>query len=296
MFSLEAKPRSSEDRQSRSRSRANCDATDRHAAACKRLQGEAGNRPARLELGEAEIEVWHCYLDALGDDHAGLLSSLDAQEIERYRGFSSEDAARQFLAGRALTRAALSCYANVPPRLWSFAANEHGRPAIDEPRAHRGLCFNLSHTSNAAVLAIGRLPEVGIDVESTDRPVDIEWIGRSVFTQSERGWVAAGARGSEGDRFFDLWTLKEAYIKARGRGFSLRPDSFELANADGRFRLRCSHDCDPNPERWQFRLFSPRPNLRVALAIGSRTVTRARTLTCCLGTKVVVPGPACEPT
>ena len=223
MFSLEAKPGSSEDRQSRSRSRASCDATGRHAAARERLKDRAGDRPARLELGEAGVDVWHCYLDALGDDYAGLLSSLDAQEIERYRGFSSEAAARQFLAGRALARAALSCYANVPPRLWSFAANEHGRPAIDEPRAHRGLCFNLSHTSGAAVLAIGRVPEVGIDVETTDRPVDIEWIGRSVFTQSERGWLTAGGSGSERDRFFDLWTLKEAYIKARGRGFSLRP-------------------------------------------------------------------------
>lgn len=296
MFSLEAKPGSSEDRQSRSRSRASCDATDRHAVARKRLQGRAGDRPATLELGEAEVDVWHCYLDALGDDQGGFLRSLDAQEIERYHGFSCEDAARQFLAGRALTRAALSCYANVPPRLWSFAANAHGRPAIDEPRAHRGLCFNLSHTSGAAVLAIGRVPEVGIDVETTDRPVDIEWIGRSVFTQSERGWIAAGGSGSETDRFFDLWTLKEAYIKARGRGFSLRPDSFEVANVDGRFLLRCSHDCDPSPERWQFHLSSPRPRLRVALAIGSPALTRIRTLTCCLGAKVAVPGPACEPT
>src|SRR6185503_14991983 len=128
MFSLEAKPPSSEDRQSRSRSRANCDATGRHTAARKRLQDQIGDRPVKLELGEAQVDVWHCYLDALGDDQAALLSTLDAREIERYRGFSCEDAARQFLAGRALTRAALSCYANVPPWLWSFAANEHGRP------------------------------------------------------------------------------------------------------------------------------------------------------------------------
>jgi 4'-phosphopantetheinyl transferase len=245
----------------------------------KLLRGQVGNPPAKLELGGAEIDVWHCFLDAF-DDRDAALAMLDAEETARYGGFVCEDAARQFLAGRTLRRMALSCYANVPERLWTFATNEHGRPTVDEPCAHRNLYFNLSHTSGVAVLAVGRIPEIGIDVESIDRPVDIEGIARVVFTQSERDSIFTCANGSERDRFFDLWTLKEAYMKARGRGFSLPPDSFALASVDGHISLQCSRDCDPSPERWQFCLSSPRRNLRVALAIGSRSITRIRTLTC----------------
>jgi hypothetical protein len=58
----------------------------------------------------------------------------------------------------------------------------------------------------------------------------------------------------------------------------MRPDSFALAKMEGQFRLQCPPDCDPRPERWQFRLSSPCPQLRVALAIGDRAVTRVRTL------------------
>jgi 4'-phosphopantetheinyl transferase len=231
-----------------------------------------------LELHRHEIDVWHVYLDAFHDADAAL-AMLDAREIERYNRFASEDAARQFLAGRALTRAALSRYTGVPAGNWRFAANSHGRLSVDEPYRHRDLVFNLSHCSGLAVLAVARSAEIGIDAEAVDRSVDIEGVGRSVFTQPEADWVLR-SRGLERDRFFDLWTLKEAYIKARGRGFSLPPDSFAIVGVDGRFRLQCDRDCDPRPERWQFRLSNPRPHLRVALAIGSRSSTRIRALTC----------------
>jgi len=243
--------------------------------------------PGTLELCDSEIDVWCCLLDSFRDEDAAL-DVLDASEVERYRGYACEDAAWQFLAGRVLTRVALSHYANVPPRLWRFAANVYGRLAVNEPCAHRNIHFNLSHTSAAAVLAVGRSAEIGIDVEAIDRPVDIEWIGRSVFTQSESHWISTCPNGTERDRFFDLWTLKEAYIKARGMGFSLRPDSFELAEVNGQFKLRCPPDCDQSPERWRFRLFSAAPNLKIALAIGNRSVTRIRTLTCRFAARPVV--------
>jgi hypothetical protein len=58
----------------------------------------------------------------------------------------------------------------------------------------------------------------------------------------------------------------------------MRPDSFALAEVDGQFQLQCLPDCDPRPERWQFHLSSPRPDLRMALAIGDRAITRFTTL------------------
>lgn len=231
-----------------------------------------------MELRRHEIDVWHFHRDAFHDADAAL-DLLDAGEIERYDRFASEDAARQFLAGRALTRAALGCYTGVPAATWRFAANTHGRLSVDEPRCHRDLVFNLSHCSQLVVLAVARSAEIGIDAEAIDRSVDIEGVGRSVFTQSEADWVFR-TRGLERDRFFDLWTLKEAYIKARGRGFSLPPDSFAMIDGDGRLRLQCDRDCDASPERWQFRLSSPRPDLRVALAFGGGSETRIRALTC----------------
>ncbi|MGE0767227.1 MAG: 4'-phosphopantetheinyl transferase superfamily protein [Hyphomicrobiaceae bacterium] len=232
---------------------------------------------SRRELGEDCIDIWYCPLDGLtGSSH--LLAALDDAEIARYNAFSSRNAAAQYLGGRILTRVALSTYADVAERAWRFAANAHGRPSVAEPAAHRGLHFNLSHTTGVAVLAVGRMAEIGIDIETVDRQVDVEGIGRCVFTAEEIGWVSSGRGEAAVHRFFELWTLKEAYMKARGLGFSLDPQSFGLASADGRLGLSCAPACEPEPSRWQFFLSNPNPLTKISLAIASRNHVQIRQL------------------
>ena len=127
-----------------------------------------------------------------------------------------------------------------------------------------------------AAVAISRCSEIGLDVERIDRDVDFEGVADAVFTDREKQHVFGGAPEKICGRFFDLWTLKEAYIKARGMGFSLPPSSFEIDCAESRIGLARQPACDVDPERWQFHLSTPRAGVRMALAIGSRRVTRLR--------------------
>lgn len=232
---------------------------------------------ARLRLDANQVDVWHCFPDTLVRGQiSACLSTLSRGELGKYRHKRSSEARLHFLVGRSLARNALSRYVGVPAASWRFSVNEHGRPAVDWPRAYRNIHFNLSHTSGLVVVAVSRISEIGIDVEKVDRQVDISGIPEAVFTQYELERMLRRVREEDRDQFFELWTLKEAYIKARGRGFSLSPRTFELSSLEDPILLRRPPDCDPTPERWQFRLSRRRPGFRMAIAVGSRSITRIR--------------------
>jgi 4'-phosphopantetheinyl transferase len=91
------------------------------------------------------------------------------------------------------------------------------------------LDFNLSHTTGLVACALARQAVVGVDVEHASRRVDLDGVGRRVFSAGEQATLAALPVEAQADRFFEYWTLKEAYMKARGLGFALPPASFELA-------------------------------------------------------------------
>ena len=95
---------------------------------------------------------------------------------------------------------------------WTVGA--HGKPRL--AGAGAAWDFNLSHAGDFAVAALARGAQIGVDLEVLSRPADIELLGRRVFSESERELVRAGGRGT----FFDLWSRKEALLKALGCGWA----------------------------------------------------------------------------
>ena len=251
-------------------------------------------QPAFFSLGTDQIDVWCCSLHQAQSDHPDWLANLTREEVNRYRQIRSVPAGRQYLAARLLTRSTLSRYADVPLRAWRFTANQHGRPTIDWPCDYRDIHFSISHTAGLVVIAVSRIPEIGIDVETLDRDVEIEEIAKSVLAEAEAYELARSAPEVARDCFFSFWTLKEAYMKARGLGFSLPPRSFEFANLDGPILLRCSPECDPTPRRWKFSLSRPRPEYKMALAIGSPTVSQTRHFECQIKQNILFSGTLCN--
>jgi 4'-phosphopantetheinyl transferase len=231
--------------------------------------------PLRLE--SHRVDIWHCSPNSIRRGNIrNYLSTLSRSELARYRRMRSPERRLHFVVGRSLIRHALSRYANVPARTWRLASNEHGRLTVEWPRSCRNIHFSLSHTSGLVALAISPIAEIGIDVENVERPVEVSDVSQLVFTDRELHRISHSGR-DEKDVFFELWTLKEAYIKARGRGFSLSPQAFEFADDDGEISLRCGADCDAAPGRWQFNVSQNR-NLQLAVAVGSRSVSQIRKL------------------
>jgi 4'-phosphopantetheinyl transferase len=195
-----------------------------------------------------------------------LLTDEERGRIARFRFESGRD---EHFVTRVLMRLALSRHAASEPGAWRFRENEHGRPEIDPPC---GLRFNASNSHGLVACAVTESAEVGIDVEPRSRSANILRVAHTVFSPEEldalRGLGAAvdreaGAAGAEAappaaphaahDRALALWTLKEAYIKARGVGLvlPLQRTTFRFA-PDGAVSLVTDRDVDPDPSRWRF--------------------------------------------
>jgi 4'-phosphopantetheinyl transferase len=216
-------------------------------------------------LAPGRIDLWITTPEEI-DDPALLetyLSWLDEEERHRQRRFLFEHLRHHFLVSHGLVRWVLSQYADVAPQDWRFTRNAYGRPDIDGPMALR---FNLSHTRNMAVCAVTCGDEVGVDVEYTRRRSDLRNIAQHFFAPSECSALADLDDSALRRRFFDLWTLKEAYIKARGMGLHLPLDGFAF-DLEQHISIRFASTIEDDPERWQFALLSFDEDHQLAIAL-----------------------------
>lgn len=182
-------------------------------------------------LGPGEIHLWLAFYDRIDDEAtlAAFRALLDPAERLQQGRFYRADDRRRYLVTRALVRTVLSRYLPVEPVDWVFTANAYGRPAAsnDEAREAR-LSFNLSHTQGVIVLAVARDRALGVDVENVQaREVSTE-IADHYFSPAEVAALHRVPLQQRQERFFEYWTFKESYIKARGMGLSIPLDRFSF--------------------------------------------------------------------
>ena len=193
---------------------------------------------------------------------------LTPDENERMARFVFERDRQQFLITRALVRTTLSRYADVEPADWRFIANEFGRPEVlDRPPGVEDFRFNLSHTDGLIACAVTVAREVGVDVENTNRDVTHDVAGR-FFAPREVADLRALPEADQHRVFFDYWTLKEAYIKARGLGLSLPLADFAFClQPPAPPTIAFEPALNDDPASWQFFQATPTPTHRLGLAV-----------------------------
>jgi 4'-phosphopantetheinyl transferase len=223
----------------------------------------------RLEVGQTD--VWLTSLCSVGGDlQLAYLGLLSEPERAKWRRFVAQDAQLQYLVSRALVRTTLSRYAEVPEHAWQFETNRYGRPYISQPRDLRDIQFNLSNTTGLVVCAVTKDSDIGIDVENFTRNLDTDALAPTVFAPMELADVFAQRTPEDRrNRFFSYWTLKEAYIKARGMGLSLPLDAFWFDLAGPSPLLHVTDRCPDTPERWRFRQYAPTAAHRMAVAVAA---------------------------
>jgi 4'-phosphopantetheinyl transferase len=202
--------------------------------------------------------LW-CWQPRLADDALPqALAFLSPDEAVRCHRYLVPGAAATFLAARILLRSVLSQYAALAPEQWRFEANEFGRPHIANADAPSGLVFNLSHKHGCVTCLVGSGRELGVDVEDTaaGHTSFLEIAGR-FFSASEADALAALPDAQRRQRFYELWTLKESYIKARGVGLSLGLSRFSFSVEGYRAAVCFAEGFDDRAETWDFRLFRP---------------------------------------
>lgn len=225
-----------------------------------------------MHLGTDEVHLWFASPEAITDPHLldAYRALLTEEEEARRERYLLERARQEFLVARALVRTTLSRYGELSPEAWRFEKNKHGRPdLLLEQRGEPALLFNISHTRGLVVCAVVRGLDVGVDVEDTRRNTNGVAIADRFFSDGEVKDLHRLPAHHQQDRFFDYWTLKEAYIKARGMGLALPLGGFSYHLLQGpppRISFDPEH-IDDAPRQWQFALFSPTDRHRSALAV-----------------------------
>ena len=195
-----------------------------------------------------DVEAWR----ALLDDH-------ERARADRFH-FRSDRIA--FTAAHALARTMLATHGGLPPAAWRFVPGPFGKPAIDPALDRPTIRFNLSHTRGMVACAVTAQDDVGVDIESVDRPNGGRDIADRFFSPAETALIDHAPPDEQRAVFFRLWTLKEAVMKATGRGFNLPLDAFAVTIDPPGVTF---HQEPAGP--WQFdqRIVAPNHALAVAL-------------------------------
>ncbi|MEX1830091.1 4'-phosphopantetheinyl transferase superfamily protein [Luteibacter sp. CQ10] len=227
-----------------------------------------------------EVHLWMARYPQFDDPVArarcdAVMSDEERSQTERF--YFPDDRLRHRVT-RALLRNTLSRYAPVEAGAWRFTVNAYGRPAIDPGHGEaRALSFNLSHTRGLIVLAVARDIDLGVDVENIRHraaPLDI---ADRFFSTEEVAALAMLEAEARPRRFYEYWTLKESYIKARGMGLSLPLDGFAFSyTATDAIALAIDPALADDPERWEFWQWHPIDDCLIALCIQRRGDTVAR--------------------
>ena len=214
-----------------------------------------------LSLGADVIELRHAPVHEITQ---GLLAMLSAEERAKADRFAFAHDRDCFVAAHALLRATLSDYFARPPQDWTFVTNAWGKPRIDANDGSARLCFNLSHTRGHVAVALALDREVGVDVERVALMRADAQVARQLFAPAEFAAFQEEPEAEREDAFFDVWTLKEAYIKAVGLGVALPLKDFAFTRDP--LRISFAPTLDDTPSRWLFRRFRPAPDIAMALA------------------------------
>ena len=218
------------------------------------------------------VDVWYQLTERLSEDDitgsTRIIAAAERQRAERFR-FSTDR--RDYVAAHAMLRGALSLTEDVAPSSWQFAATTDGKPFLaGDPQRF----FNLSHTRGLVACAITRAGETGIDAEAIDRAVEADDVSRRHFSTPELQALEQLKGASRQTRFIELWTLKEAYLKAVGTGLGEPLDRcrFDLGG-DGAIGFELPESAGRN---CHFALFAPAPRYRIAVAVSSASDLEVR--------------------
>lgn len=217
-----------------------------------------------------DIHVWFGRTtDWTFPEHSSRLSAVLSQsERDRAARFHFDRDREAFVLSHALLRHALSASMPRRPESWQFIESNFGKPRIAPDQGNEPLTFNLSHTPGLVACAVAWNLDIGIDVENVERAVEEDQLAFRSFSQREQDYLHHSPPALKRQRFFEIWTLKEAYIKARGLGLSIPLESFSVLMKEGQPpSVELEVALEENAQNWHFFQWRPVESYVVSLAV-----------------------------
>jgi 4'-phosphopantetheinyl transferase len=211
---------------------------------------------------------WLALDDVPADAWRRWTTILDEEERARAARFVHERDRHQFIAAHALLRLLLQQVDGRTAGTWRFTTGSNGKPALHADHGLDRLSFNISHTHGAVACGMTLDHAIGVDIEDLQRLGRLAEVADAYFAADELAILRNTAPADQRAVFFRLWTLKEAYIKARGDGLSLPLDRFAFSLSPP--SIAFSPGFGDDPAAWQFATLMPTPRHLLSVAIRHR--------------------------
>jgi 4'-phosphopantetheinyl transferase len=224
--------------------------------------------PAKPVLARNEVHLWRTTVEVPALDFTRIQRLLSSDERAKAAAFFFERDHHRFVVARGFLRAILSLYLNCTPTELHFKYTEYGKPSLASPHVNANLNFNLAHSGDLALYGITLQRAIGIDIEQIRHEFASEEIARHFFSVNEASRLLSIPAHDRPKAFFECWTRKEAFIKAKGIGLSLPLDQFDVSVSSNEPAMLLETRWDKNERsRWSLRAIDVGPDYAATVAV-----------------------------
>lgn len=207
-----------------------------------------------------QIEIF--ILDQSTATTADDWGDLSPDEVLRANKYHFEEDQKKFVRRRSALRQILAKRLGKHPRSISFEYSKLGKPQLAREFSGK-LYFNVSHSRDFAIIGIGMSGQIGVDIEYLDSDVDSDLISKRFFATPEISEIMSSETRHKTDAFFRHWTIKEAFIKAIGKGLTFPLNEVIVQSSEGRHSLHF-HDPEFDTSEWSVLLDHSLDNYLIA--------------------------------
>lgn len=168
-----------------------------------------------------------------------LMTLIDEDKLAKIKRYRNKKDFENALISDALVRFAILESKRIRYIKRPFLLNEYGKPHLP---TNINLQFNSSHSGDWIVCAVDE-KAIGIDIEQI-KDTDILEIAEGFFATEDYDQIMATDSNARKELFYDIWTLKESYIKALGKGLSIKLDSFSILKENNiiKYKTQMQHE------------------------------------------------------
>jgi 4'-phosphopantetheinyl transferase len=229
--------------------------------------------PDAVRLDAQDVHLWAASLQVAVNTLEKLRATLSADELERANRFKFDLHRNRYIAGRGILRSILAGYLETVANALEFSYSAHQKPELTPATHPNGLHFNLAHTGDLALIAVTNTGPLGVDVEEVRVVRDVGDLVARFFSQRENELFQQLAPEKKSAAFFNLWTRKEALLKATGEGITGGLNRVEVSFLeDEPTRLLAINGDSEQARPWTLKSFKPLHGFVGALAIKARSV------------------------
>ena len=223
--------------------------------------------PQNLSLQNSDIHIWLVDIESFTDDLTLFYQTLSIDELSRAKKYKFAYLQDKFIINRGFLRLILAKYLSIKAKDIELAYNHKGKPFL-VPSNQSKINFNLSHKNKYTIYAVSN-NDLGIDLEAIKSDIEVENIAKRFFTNHEYNDICCLQKEEKLEYFFQLWTAKEAYLKAIGEGLSggLNSINLQRKNNETKWNIEIANLSPEENKMWQISTFKLMNNYWASLAI-----------------------------